>query len=114
MATIKTLQHSGLSYFWSKVKAKLQAVAGETETYSVASSSWNALSGADPFAYSATVTATHTIANDTVVELYNTDAVAFANYGFAVASVSGQTVTIYALGKPTATISLIINYKEVA
>lgn len=112
MATIKTLQSSGLSYFWSKIKAKLQALAGTTETYSVASSAWSALSGMSPFTYEATVTASYTITTSTIVELFNNSAVNFANYGFSVASVSGQSVTIYALAKPTSTMQFKINYKE--
>lgn len=112
MATTKVLQYSGLSYFWSKIKAKLQAVIGDTESYSVATSAWSAASGVDPFGYKATISAKHVITSGTVVELYNTSAVDFANYGFAIASISGQTITIYALDKPTKTLGLTINYKE--
>lgn len=79
------------------------------ETYTV--SSWTSLASSEPYTYSATVTATHTIGNDTVIELINDQAVLFATYGFAVGSVSGQSVTIYSIGEPSSSVSLKIGYR---
>lgn len=87
---------------------------GTTETYATDYSDWSAAGGVSPFTYSTTVTATHTIGANTIVELINDQAVQFAKYGFAIGSVSGQNVTIYALEQPVQSISLKINYKEVA
>ena len=86
--------------------AKLDAPT--VEQFSIPTTSWTALSGADPFTVSATVTATTTIGADATIELYNDQPVAFSQYCFSVASVSGQTVTIYALETPTSAITLTI------
>lgn len=93
-------------------KATTAQAVGTTESYTIASSSWSALSSSDPYTYSATVTATTTIGVNTIVHLLNDQPVDFANYGFAVASVSGQTVTIYSIGQPDSSVTLSINYKE--
>lgn len=82
--------------------------AYETETYTI--SAWTALADSSPFTYQATVTATHEIGADTVVELVNDQAVLFANYGFAIGAVSGQSVTIYAIGQPSASVSLGVRF----
>lgn len=93
-------------------KATTAQAIGTTESYTIASASWSALSSSDPYTYSATVTATTTIGANTIVHLLNDQPVAFANYGFAVASVSGQTVTIYSIDQPDSSVTLSINYKE--
>ena len=89
-----------------------QEVGGGTtttyETYTI--SSWSALSSSSPYTYQATVTATATIGNDTVVELINDQAVLFATYGFAIGSISGQNVTIYSIGEPSSSVTLKIGY----
>ena len=87
-------------------------VDGSTETYTIASTDWTALSSSDPYTYSTTVTATATIGANTIIHLLNDQPVAFANYGFAVASVSAQVVTIYSIGAPSSSVTLKINYKE--
>lgn len=87
-----------------------QAV-GTTESYTIASASWTALSASSPYTYSATVTATYTIGNNTIAELINDNAVAFSNYGFSIGSISGQNVTIYSIGQPSASVTLKVNYK---
>lgn len=84
-------------------------VEPDYETYTI--SSWSALSSSEPFTFSATVTATYTIGNDTEIELINDNAVLFANYGFAIGSVSGQDVTIYAIDEPSSDVSLTIGYR---
>lgn len=74
------------------------------ETYTI--SSWTALSSSSPYTYQATVTATATIGANTIVELFNDQAVAFATYGFAIGSISGQSITIYSIGQPSSSITL--------
>ena len=86
-------------------------VDGETETYTIATTDWTALSSSDPYDYQATVTATHTIGANTIIELLNDNAVLFATHGFAVGSVSSQSVVIYSIGAPTSSTQLKINYK---
>lgn len=93
----------------SSVNAK---AVGTTETYTIADTDWAELAGASPFAYSTTVTADYTIGANTIVELINDQAVLFANYGFAIGSVSEQTLTIYALDAPVSSVTLKVNYKE--
>lgn len=87
-------------------------VNGSIESYTIATSSWVALANSSPYTYSATVTATYQIGNNTVVRLLNDQPVTFANYGFAVGSISGQTVTLYSIGTPDSSVTLKINYKE--
>lgn len=89
-------------------------VDGTTETYTIATSDWTALASSDPYTYSATVTATTTIGANTIVHLLNDQPVNFANYGFAVASVSSQVLTIYSIGAPSSSVTLKINYRESA
>ena len=74
------------------------------ETYTI--SSWTALSSSSPYTYQATVTATATIGANTIVELFNDQAVLFATYGFAIGSVSGQNITIYSIGEPSSSVTL--------
>ena len=69
---------------------------------------WTALSGNDPFTVSATVTATTVIGADATIELYNDQPVAFSQYCFSIAAVSGQTLTIYALETPTSAVTLTV------
>lgn len=87
-------------------------VNGTTESYTIATSDWTSLASSSPFTYSTTVVATYQIGADTIVHLMNDQAVAFANYGFAVASVSGQNVMIYSIGAPDSSVTLKINYRE--
>lgn len=86
--------------------AKLDAPT--VEQFSVPTTSWTALSGADPFTVSATVTATTAIGADATIELYNDQPVAFSQYCFSIAAVSGQTLTIYALETPTSAVTLTV------
>jgi len=76
------------------------------ESHTIQSNSWGALSDKAPFTHSATVTATATIGANTLVELINDNAVNFANYGFAIGAISGQTITIYSVGAPSAAVTL--------
>ena len=81
------------------------------ETYTIASNSWTALSSSEPFTYQTTVTATYTVGNDTEVGIINDQAVLFANYGFIVGSVSGQSVTIYSIAQPDTSVTLKVGYR---
>ena len=91
--------------------ANVGQALGETESYTIATSDWSALSASSPYTYQATVTATHTIGANTVAELLNDAPVTFATYGFAIGSISGQSVTIYSIGQPSASVTLKVNYK---
>lgn len=84
---------------------------GTTETLTIATSDWAALASSDPYDYSATVTAATTIGANSLVELINDQAVLFAAHGFAIGAISGQSVTIYSVGQPSASVSLKINVK---
>lgn len=81
-----------------------------SEVFSV--SSWSDLASADPFAKQATLTAQHTIGANTIVELINNNAVAFANYGFQIGAVSGQSITLYAIEAPTSAVNITINFTD--
>lgn len=96
---------------WVGGVAMQSYVDGTTETYTVATGDWAALASSDPYDYSATVTATHTIGASTICELINDDAVTFATYGFAIGAVNGQNVTIYSIGQPAASVTLKVNYR---
>ena len=85
---------------------------GVTESYTIADTDWSEAAGISPFTYSATVSATYTIGANTLAELINDQAVLFGNYGFAIGSISGQTITLYALDAPVSSVTLKINYKE--
>lgn len=78
------------------------------ESFTVQTSGWGALNNKTPYNYSATVTATATIGNDTLVELINDNAVLFATHGFAIGAISGQSITIYSVGAPSASVTLTI------
>ncbi len=76
------------------------------ETFTV--NTWSVLANKAPFTHSATVTATELISTDTLVELINNDAMAFATYGFAIGSVSGQTIIIYSVTQPPESVELLV------
>lgn len=88
-------------------------IVGTTETATIATADWTALTGADPYDYSATITATATISASTgVVELLNDQPALFGTYGFAIGAVSGQSVTVYSIGQPDASVSLKLNIRN--
>ena len=90
------------------VEKKLAGGGSVTETTTVATTDWTALSSSDPYTYQTTITATATIGANSIVELFNDNAVLFATYGFAIGSVSGQNITIYSIGQPSASVDLTI------
>ena len=77
------------------------------ESYTI--TTWTPLADKSPYTYSATVTATATIGNDTLVELINDNAVLFATHGFAIGAVSGQNITIYSVGEPASSVTLQVD-----
>lgn len=92
---------------WTAIKV-MNVVADKPTTESVTISSWTADGNIAPFTYKATVTAVTSIGANNTVELINDDAVLFATYGFNIGSVSGQSVTIYALSEPASSVTLKI------
>jgi len=91
-----------------KTMADLQS-APTTESKTIAASDWSALSSSSPYTQQATVTAVKTITANTIVELINDNAVNFATYGYAIGSISGQSVVIYAISAPSASVTLKLN-----
>ena len=85
---------------------------GTTTTRTIETSAWTALSGSSPYTYQATIASGYSIGANTVVELLNDDPVLFANYGFAIGAASGNNLTIYSIGQPSASVSLKVNYKD--
>ena len=79
-----------------------------TETLTIESTSWSALSDNSPYTYSATITLTTTLDTNSIVELINNQPVLFATYGFAIGSISGQVATIYSIGQPSENVTLTI------
>ncbi len=76
------------------------------ETFTV--NAWSALADKAPFTYSTTVTAATTIEADTLVELINDNALAFAKYGFTIGAVDGQAITVFSVAQPTESVTLRI------
>lgn len=79
------------------------------EKHDIESIAWTELDDSElPYKYSTTITLTTTIFSDSMVELLNNQLVLFANYGFAIntINVSEQTATIYAIDKPSSTVTL--------
>lgn len=103
------LDYAGLKAYHNLLSTR---IAPTRETATIAVADWQELSGASPFTHYADVTATYTIGTNTNVKLENNDVVLFANYGFAVASVTGQSLRIYSIGKPTDSATLTISFKE--
>ena len=106
----------GIAPAWSSseqlaARQRMGIISPVSESYTIATSDWSALSSSSPYTYSATVTATHTIGNDTEVELINDQAILFATYGFVIGSVSGQSVTIYSIEEPSANVTLEVVYR---
>ena len=87
---------------------------GTTETLTIATNDWAALSSSDPYDYSTTVSVTATIGANPTVELLNDQAVLFSTYGFAIGAVdtTNNTVTIYSIGQPDASVSLKLNIRN--
>lgn len=78
------------------------------EEVSISVSSWTDLSESSPYTYQATITLSTVISSSSTVELINNQPVLFANYGFAIANISGQTATIYSIGQPSTSVTLTV------
>lgn len=89
----------------------IKDIGGVVDVESYTISAWTPLASSNPYTYKATVTATYSIGNDTTIELINDQAVLFANYGFAIGEISGQTVTIYSIGVPDTNVTLEVEYR---
>lgn len=93
----------------TKIKqASVEYVDNKTSFASatIESSSWTDLTGNDPFKAQCNITLSELSSAKDVLELINDNAVLFANYGFNIGAVSNTTVTIYALKKPTDSVTL--------
>ena len=88
------------------------AIKPNNETFTITSNDWVSDGNIAPFDYKTTVTITTTISANTIVELVNNNAVAFATYGFSIGDVTGQVVTIYSIGQPSANIDFLIKVGE--
>lgn len=109
------LDEAQLSGLVGRVKNYVDTKAvGTSETLTIADTDWAALSASDPYDYSATVTVTTTISATSTVELINDQAVLFGTHGFAIGSVdtTNNTVTIYSIGAPSASVSLTIKVRS--
>lgn len=105
----------GLDNDIDNLDANIRAYEGSAEIYTIAKTQWMEGGGSiEPFKYTATIEAAHSLSAKTIIELINNDAVIFAKYGFSIGGVSGQIITIYSFELPEGPVSLTVNYKEVA
>ena len=108
--SIKMVKSGGI---YSFVVGKIDdAVAYVEKTYNIGVGDWSDVSNVEPFKKGVTIVSTSTIGLRTEVELINDNALEFANYGFAIGSISGQNITIYALKVPATVVVLKIRYRE--
>jgi hypothetical protein len=82
------------------------------ETFTIPQEAWVALNGNAPYTFMTSVTATKTIGEDTEVGIINDQPTLFANYGFVVGLLNGQTIRIFSIGQPTASVNLTVRFKE--
>lgn len=68
---------------------------GVTESYTIADTDWTEAAGISPFTYSTNISSSYTILDSSIVELINNQAVLFANYGFAIGSVSSSSGNLF-------------------
>ena len=87
---------------WIEKKSTIHSFTSAT----IERSSWTDLTGSDPFKAQCNTTLLELSSAKDVLELINDNAVLFANYGFNIGAVSNTTVTIYALKKPTSSVTL--------
>ena len=87
---------------WIEKKSTIHSFTSAT----IESSLWTDLTGSDPFKAQCNITLLELSSAKDVLELINDNAVLFANYGFNIGAVSNTTVTIYALKKPTGSVTL--------
>lgn len=82
------------------------------ETFNITQEAWVALNGNAPYTFMTSVTATKTIGEDTEVGIINDQPTLFANYGFVVGLLDGQTIGIFSIGQPTVGVNLTVRFKE--
>lgn len=82
------------------------------EYHPIQSTAWTALSDETPYTYSTTITVSSILDDFSIVELLNNNPVLFATYGFAIADITGSTVTIYSIGQPTEQITLALEVTQ--
>lgn len=82
------------------------------ETFNITQEAWVALNGNAPYTFMTSVTATKTIGENTEVGIINDQPTLFANYGFVVGLLDGQTIGIFSIGQPTASVNLTVRFKE--
>lgn len=82
------------------------------ETFTVPQEAWVALNGNAPYTFMTSVTATKTIGENTEVGIINDQPTLFANYGFVVGLLNGQTIRVFSIGQPTASVNLTVRFKE--
>lgn len=83
-----------------------QAENKVTEEVTITSNTWVEDTNVSPFSYIANISLTNLKASSTSIELLNNNAILFATFGFAIGSVSGNSVIIYAMDKPTEDVTL--------
>lgn len=82
------------------------------ETFTIPQEAWVALNGNAPYTFMTSVTATEVIGEDTEVGIINDQPTLFANYGFVVGLLNGQTIRVFSIGQPTASVNLTVRFKE--
>lgn len=119
-AAALALLKTGTPMIDTKLKEALDGVAAAQkkstrETQSVAAGWTQLVNAVENYKYSTSVTLSTTIdANkDIEIELINDNLPVFAKYGFGIAAVNGQVLTIYATDQPVAAVSLTFAITEV-
>lgn len=82
------------------------------EVFAVTDDLWESLEASSPFLFKTTVFATKTLGDNTEVGIVNDQPLLFATYGFVVGAIDGQSVTIWAVAKPTEAVNLTVRIKE--
>lgn len=109
--SIKTITITENTLAWVLVDTDVEPKPVD-ETFTIATEMWTALNGNDPFKFLVSVTATHTIKDNTEVGILNNQPVLFANYGFVVGMVNNQNVILFAIDKPTQDVDLTIRFRR--
>lgn len=84
----------------------LGETATATENFLIAPTDWQPLTGNEPYLYYADKTPRNSLGVNAEVELINNDPALFAQYGFAVLPVIGQTVRFAAVEAPLSRVIL--------
>lgn len=108
--SIKTITITESTLAWVLFDLDVEQKAID-ETYTISSESWSVLTNSSPYTYSATVTAIYEIGEKTEIGTINNQPILFANYGFVVGAISGQTITIYAIDKPTESVNVSVRFR---